>query len=573
MWQLIFALYRSERKWLCYALFFHVLKYSGVWLAPVLTAAIIDVITLPEQYPLSHLWIYTGILSLVYLQNIPTNYAFAHFLGIATRSIESRLRLQIASQLQHLSMPFFHRNSTGALQSKLLRDVETIEQMTKSLMEILPITAATISASVVITALRAPWFLVFFLVTVPAAVFLSRVIRHPLEDRNRVFRRSIEDMSSRLTEMLRLIPVTRAHGIEQAELEALQMQLNRVKEAGLHLDRTNGFFAAGAWVTFRLFDVFCLVAAAFVVYTDLLPITVGDVVMLTGFFSNLTNAVSQFLTMLPQLSKGAESIRSIQEVLNSPDIELNAGKTVLNHLDGHFRFEQVSFAYLEDTALSLKEATFEVQPGETIAIIGHSGAGKSTLLNLIIGFLRPTAGQLLIDGHDMNTIDLRSYRQFLSVVTQNTLLFNGTIHQNVTYGIPTVTLERVEQALRDAYLWDFVRSLPKGLATVIGEDGAQLSGGQRQRLAIARALIRDPRVLILDEATSALDQESEKMIQQAMQKVVQGRTTFIVAHRLSTIQHAHRILVLEWGKIVEVGSPDELLVQGGRYRTMLSSIG
>ncbi|MDX1994192.1 MAG: ABC transporter ATP-binding protein [bacterium] len=559
MWRLLVDLYRSERKWLFYAVCFHIVKHSGVWLAPILTAAIINVITMPQQHSLTELWLYAAILVFVYVQNIPTNYAFAYFLGIATRNLEATLRLKIVTQLQQLSMSYFHRNSAGSLQSKLLRDVETVEQMTKALMEIIPITVATITAASVMTAIRAPWFLVFFLVTVPAAVVLNRLIRQPLEERNRAFRISIEEMSSRLTEMIRLIPITRAHGIEQTEIRLLQHQLEQVKAAGLQLDRTNGFFAAGAWVTFRLFDVLCLVTAAFVVYRGLMPITVGDVVMLTGFFSTLTNAVSQFLSMVPLLSKGVEAVRSIREVLDSPDIEQNTGKVWLRQVHGHFVFQDVSFAYSDKSGVSIQDVSFEVKPGETIAIVGHSGAGKSTLLNLIIGFLRPTSGQILLDGQHVNMLDLRSYRQFLSVVTQNTVLFNGTIRDNITYGIPTVTPDLLQKVLIEAHVADFVADLPQGLDTLIGEDGAQLSGGQRQRLSIARALIRNPRILILDEATSSLDSESEVLIQQALNKLVTDRTTFIVAHRLSTIQKANRILVMEQGRIVETGTHEELV--------------
>lgn len=562
---MLVKLYRGERRWLSIALFFHVLKYSGVWLAPIITAAIIDVITLPERHTVSELWVYAGILAFVYLQNIPTNLAFAYYVGKATRNIEAKLRLSIISQLQHLSMSFFHQHNAGALQSKLLRDVETIEQMTKALMEIVPITIATITAAVVMTSIRAPWFLVFFLATVPAAVWLNRVIRHPLEERNKAFRQSLESMSSRLTEMIRLIPVTRAHGIEQTEIQTLQQQLEQVKAAGLQLDRTNGFFSAGAWVTFRLFDVLCLVVAATVVFLQVLPMTVGDVVMLTGFFSSLTNAVSQFLSMLPQISKGMDSVRSIREVLDSPDIEQNAGKAPVAHVVGRYVFDHVSFAYPGDDVVSIEDVTFEAESGQTIALVGHSGAGKSSLLNLIIGFIRPTAGRILIDGQDMNGLDLRSYRQYLSVVTQNTVLFNGTIQQNVTYGIPTVTPERLEQALRDAHVLEFMNDLPHGMETRIGEDGAQLSGGQRQRIAIARALIRDPRILILDEATSALDAESEQLIQQALNKLVLGRTTFVAAHRLSTIRNADRILVMEQGRVVESGTHAELSTRDGAY--------
>jgi ATP-binding cassette subfamily B protein len=267
----------------------------------------------------------------------------------------------------------------------------------------------------------------------------------------------------------------------------------------------------------------------------------------------------------PMIVRGFEAVRSIGEVLQCPDLERNEGKAPVAAVRGEFRFENVSFRYDGVEAHAVRDFALHVKPGETIALVGPSGAGKSTALNLIIGFIRPTTGAIHLDGRDMAALDLRTYRRFVSVVPQESILFDGTIRENVTYGMTSVAEQVLMQALRDANAWEFIAPLPQGIDTPVGEKGARLSGGQKQRLAIARALIRDPRVLILDEATSALDSESEALIQEALERLMHGRTTFVVAHRLSTIRNADRIVAMRDGRIEEVGPHDELLKTGGLY--------
>jgi ATP-binding cassette subfamily B protein len=269
--------------------------------------------------------------------------------------------------------------------------------------------------------------------------------------------------------------------------------------------------------------------------------------------------------LAPTLTKGLSSLRSLGEVLTNEDVEHNEGREVVTTVRGELQFVGVTYQYPEAPEPAVNELALTVTTGETIALVGPSGAGKSTLVNLAIGFIRPTRGVLLLDGRDMETLDLRTYRQFVSVVPQETVLFEGSVAENVGYGIADADAAHIEKALRDANAWEFVIQLPEGVHTLLGPRGATLSGGQRQRLAIARALIRNPRVLILDEATSALDTASELLVQEALERLMAGRTTFIVAHRLSTIRNADRIAVMDRGRIVELGTHEELLSAGGLY--------
>jgi ATP-binding cassette subfamily B protein len=563
--QTLLFLYRHEWGNIGLSFLFYLIKHSPEWIRPIVIAHVIDVISNPEAHSLSDLWIDAAILAFTVVQNLPTNYLHVRFMSAATRQMEYNLRSTIAQQLQQLSVGFYHHNSKGRLQNKILRDVEAIQALTVHLFQLLPSAVITILVALVATAIRAPGFLIFFVGTVPIAAGLVRSLRKPIRDRNRAFRGRLEQMSGRIIEMVQLIPVTRAHGAEDTALQRIDTELSSVSHAAGRLDRINAIAGASSWVTLRLFNSICLIISATFAYTGRFNISVGDVVLLTGYFDSLTQAVVRIMSVLPQIGKGFEAIRSVGEILECPDIEQNEGKQAVRQVRGEFVFDRVSFFYPEDDSHAIRDFSLHVTPGETIAIVGPSGAGKSTLLNLIIGFLRPTAGQILLDGRDTEELDLRTYRQFLSVVSQETILFEGTVRDNITYGCDRASESQIWQALDDANATDFIKHLPHGLDSRIGEDGMKLSGGQRQRIAIARALIRDPKVLVLDEATASLDTATEIQIQEALERLMQNRTTFLVAHRLSTTRSADRIVVVDGGRTVEIGDRQQLLERQGLY--------
>ena len=267
-------------------------------------------------------------------------------------------------------------------------------------------------------------------------------------------------------------------------------------------------------------------------------------------------------------SLSSQGIRTYAAHLNGKNVydeEDYTGKNPVDHIKGAVEFRHVTYQYPEASEPVLKDFSLKAEPGETIALVGESGAGKSTILNLVIGFHQAESGKVLIDGKDLSKIDLRTYRKHLAVVPQTSILFSGTIRDNITYGCENVSEEQLQNVIKAANLSDLIASLPKGLDTMVGEHGGKLSGGQRQRISIARALIRDPKVIVLDEATSALDSISEKLIQQALNNLTEGRTTFIVAHRLSTIRDADRIAVIADGHCTEYGTYDELMALKGEF--------
>lgn len=563
--QTLWNLYRQDLGNIGRSIIFYVIKHSPEWLKPLIVANIIDIISQPAQHSLRELWFNGAVLAVSIVQNIPTHYLHRRYMSLATRSMESRLRIALAQKLQQLSLSFYHRHSTGILQSKLLQDVQAIEVLTTQVFQFLPSTIITIGVALVVTAIRVPWFLLFYAATVPISVILVKMLRQPLKERNHVLRRHMETMSARLIEMIKLIPLTRAHGVEDTEINKTEGKLGDVRQAAIRLDSINALTNASSWVTLRLFGSICLVTSATFAFTGRMNVSIGDVVLLTGYFDSLTIGIVQILNILPQLGKGFEAISSIGEILESPELEQERGLISLDRVRGAFSFQGVSLIYPHTNSHAIADFSLEVEPGETIAFVGHSGAGKSTLLNLIIGFMQPTKGKILLDGRDLSTLDKRSYRRFISVVSQETILFEGTVRENILYGNENISNIKLQQAIADANADEFICDLPQGLATTIGENGVKLSGGQRQRLAIARALIRNPQVLILDEATASLDTASESLIQSALERLMQQRTTFVVAHRFSTIRQADRIVVLEQGRIVEVGDYRSLLSSGGVF--------
>lgn len=316
----LLLLYRHDWRKLVLAMVYYIIKYSPDWIRPVVIANIIDIISRPQEHTLGQLWLNGAILAISLVQNIPMQYLYITTLSAVTRHMETRLRDALTRQLQQLSIGFYKQRTTGALQAKLLRDVEEIQLLANHIFQFVPSAILTILVAVSVTATRAPLFLLFFIATVPTSVVLAEVLKKPIQNCNHDFRQQKEVMSSHLIEMIKLVPMTRAHGVEETEILRTQQRLNSVKKAAMRLDGINAFTGVMK-VTIRLFNTLCLITAAYMAYTGKMGVTAGDVILLTYYFDTLANSILQILAVLPQIGTGFESLRSVGEILECPDLE------------------------------------------------------------------------------------------------------------------------------------------------------------------------------------------------------------------------------------------------------------
>ena len=545
---------------------FYLIKHSPAWLLPIVIANIVNAVISGSEKVHSVIWMNVTIVVFLVLMNIPMNYLHVHFSSKAVREVEAGLRSAIVRKLQLLSIAYHKGTQAGRLQSKVMRDVAGVQTLSHQMFVSLLNLLINISVALVITLLNNPSIFLFFLLTIPVASMTMVFFRERIKKQNRRFRLEVEATSAKVMDMEEMIPLTRAHGLETVEMKRMEKLIRNIAEEGYRLDVIQANFGSVSWAVFQIFQIGCLIFTANMVLNG--RIQAGDIVLYQSYFTTIVTQVSGLIMLMPTIAKGMESITSIGEVLSAHDIEDNEGKRVLEDVKGDFQFEDVSFTYPQAQEMTLDGLNLQVAPGETIAFVGSSGAGKSTAVNMLIGYDLAEEGRLTVDGVDMAAINRRHYRKHIGVVPQNTVLFSGTIRDNITYGLKDVAETEILEAVSAANLTQVIDELPEGLDTMIGEHDNRLSGGQRQRIAIAKAMIRPPKVLIFNEATSALDSVSESLILDAMDNLTKGRTTFMVAHRLSTVKKADKICVMEKGRCIEYGTYEELMDKKGAFYNM-----
>ena len=492
-----------------------------------------------------------------------TSFSLTQLLSKSGQRLIYEMRLRIQEHIGRLPVRFYDANKTGTLVSRIMSDVEGIRNLVGTgLVELVGGVLTAIIATVLLfrtSAIMTSVVLVVLLVFGGVLQRAFKTVRPIFRERGKI----TAEVTGRLTETLGGVRVIKGYHAEQREAAVFATGARRILDNVFQSLSTISLMTLGSTVLMGLVGAVIMFLGARQVAAHRMQ--VGDFVMYTALLAFMIAPVIQIVNIGTQISEALAGLERTRQILNEkPEDEDPRRVVILPPIKGHVQFENVLFAYEENKPV-LHGVSFDSRPGTVTALVGSSGSGKSTIIGLITAFHSPTNGAVLIDGFDLSTVQLASYRSQLGVVLQESFLFDGSIRENVAFGRPDASDEEILEACRIARVDEFALNFPERFNTVVGERGVKLSGGQRQRVSIARAILANPRILILDEATSSLDSESEALIQTGLSYLMQGRTTFVIAHRLSTIRRADQILVVEEGRILERGNHEQLFAAKGRY--------
>ncbi|NBI86349.1 ABC transporter ATP-binding protein [Lachnospiraceae bacterium] len=560
--------YRPYRRVFAADMFFAILASVIALAIPLIARFITSNIIYLEKSEVLKQTLLLGVLMVgLVLVSCYCNFYISNYGHVMGAKIEYDMRSEIFGHYQKLSFAFYDNQKVGALMSRITTDLFDITELMHHGPENVVISAIKICGAFVIMLCISPILTFFAFALVPVMFVYAYFFNGKMKRAFRRNREKISEINSRIEDNLSGIRVVKSFANEQMEEEKFGEGNRGFLDAKKNSYFYMGGYHAGLSSFSLLITVVVLVAGA--VFISMGMIDVTDLITFLLYINVLTEPVKTLIDFTEQFQNGYTGFERFLEIMAiKPDIEDDANAADLPAAAGAVDFENVSFRYEENSEKVLSHVNLHVDAGEYVALVGSSGAGKSTLCSLIPRFYDVTGGSVFIDGRDIRSVKLKSLRDQIGIVQQDVYLFVGTVYDNIRYGKPDASREEVIEAAKNANAHEFILSLPNGYDTDIGQRGIKLSGGQKQRLSIARVFLKNPPILIFDEATSALDNESEKVVQESLEKLAKNRTTFVIAHRLSTIRNARRILVLTEQGIEEEGSHEELLRKGGIYEKL-----
>lgn len=508
------------------------------------------------------IWILAAIIAALAV-NAVTSFWLTQLLSVEAQHLISVLRADVQKKILRLPTRFFDNTQSGALVSRIMNDVEGVRNLVGT--GLVQLVGGVLTAVIcLILLLKISWSMTLF-VLIPVAVFGVIALKAFKKIRPIFRERGVinAEVTGRLNQTLSGIRVIKGFNAEKQEAAIFEKGVERLFLNVKSSLTTTSFVTSSGSFLLGAASVGILGIGGYQIMNN--ELTIGELIQFILFLGFLIAPIVQMSNIGTQLTEAFAGLDRTEELMTIPsedDPEIR--KVNIGVIRGDIKFDKVTFSYEEGKEV-LKEVNFDAPAGSLTALVGSSGSGKSTIAGLAASFLTPQAGSITVDGVDLATISLESFRSQLGVVLQDDFLFDGTIRENILFARPDATDEQLNRAIEAAYVHEFTSRFEKGLDTIIGERGIKLSGGQRQRLTIARAILADPRILVLDEATSSLDTESESLIQESLKALLKGRTTFVIAHRLSTIRQADQILVIEDGRIAERGTHDQLIEKKGRY--------
>ncbi|HYN87883.1 MAG TPA: ABC transporter ATP-binding protein [Ardenticatenaceae bacterium] len=566
---------RPYRTYILLAAIGGIAKFTVPLLVPEVTRYLLDQVylnaALSQAEKLRQLYLSVGGLTALFIFVwTPLTYVRHYYAGKAGHRSVFDLRLDLYYRILRMSASFFDRNKSGSIVARLISDIELAQNLVGSALTNVWMDLAALLLILYFLLRIDAGITIVALSTFPIYIYFFRRLQTEIKSSSAQVQEEIASISGNIQEKIAGSRVVHAFAQEKREHKAFHEESEKLFLTAMRRIYYQSLNMTVTGIITQLAPLIVILFGGYQVITGRL--SVGELVAVGMYLAPLYTPLQRFSELNVVLGNSMAALDRIFEIMDQkPEILDRPDAIRLEAIRGEVAFERVHFSYKREDAEEgpvLEEISFTARPGQKIALVGPSGSGKSSLISLIPRFYDVDAGAVRIDGHDVRDVKQRSLRRHIGMVLQNPILFSGTIRGNLLYGRPEATDQEIVAACKAANAYDFIRTLPDGFATEVGEGGVFLSGGQRQRLTIARAFLTDPKILILDEATSALDAESERLIQEALKRLMVGRTAFIIAHRLSTIVNADRILVLHEGRIVESGTHTELLRRGGLYRRL-----